>query len=102
MHEILPVVPKVNRKEPIACDFEAHKGRNPIERMFGHLKRFGRIATRYDKTALSFIALPCLAAAKRITAFLRVQCRSILLQDVPGPRLGTCGAGRGAHPRANA
>lgn len=65
MHGILPVIPpKANRKEPIACDFKAYKDRNRIERMFNRLKQFRRIATRYDKTALSFISFLCLAAAK--------------------------------------
>ena len=55
MRGILPVIPpKANRKEPIACDFKAYKDRNRIERMFNRLKQFRRIATRYDKTALSF------------------------------------------------
>ena len=65
MQEILPVIPsKANRREPIACDFKAYKDRNRIERMFNRLKQFRRIATRYDKTALSFIGFLCLAAAK--------------------------------------
>ena len=65
MHGILPVIPpKANRKELIGCDFKAYKDRNRIERMFNRLKQFRRIATRYDKTALSFIGFLCLAAAK--------------------------------------
>jgi transposase len=65
MQNILPVIPpKANRKEPIDCDFKAYKDRNRIERMFNRLKQFRRIATRYDKTALSFIGFLCLAAAK--------------------------------------
>ena len=65
MRGILPVIPpKANRKEPIACDFKAYKDRNRIERMFNRLKQFRRIATRYDKTALSFVGFLCLAAAK--------------------------------------
>jgi len=65
MHGILPVIPpKANRKEPIGCDFKAYKDRNRIERMFNRLKQFRRIATRYDKTALSYIGFLCLAAAK--------------------------------------
>ncbi|MGF1619737.1 MAG: transposase [Rhodomicrobiaceae bacterium] len=45
-----PVIPpKTNRKDPPACDFKAYKDRNRIERMFGRLKQFRRIATRYDK-----------------------------------------------------
>lgn len=65
MRNILPVIPpKANRREPISCDFKAYKDRNRIERMFNRLKQFRRIATRYDKTALSFIGFLCLAVAK--------------------------------------
>ncbi|MBB4860765.1 hypothetical protein HNO88_004110, partial [Novosphingobium chloroacetimidivorans] len=39
--------------------------RNRIERMFGHLKQFRRIASRYDKTALSFASLLNLAAIRK-------------------------------------
>ena len=62
---ILPVIPsKANRKEPVACDFRAYKDRNRIERMFNRLKQARRIATRYDKTACSFIAFLNIAAAR--------------------------------------
>ena len=62
---ILPVIPpKANRKDHIACDFRAYKDRNRVERMFNRLKQFRRIATRYDKTAVSFLGFLALAAAK--------------------------------------
>ena len=62
---ILPVIPsKVNRREKIACDDRRYQDRNRIERMFGRLKQFRRIATRYDKTAQSFLGFLSLAAAK--------------------------------------
>jgi transposase len=62
---ILPVIPpKANRKQPIACDFRAYTDRNRVERMFNKLKQFRRIATRYDKTAISFLGFLALAAAK--------------------------------------
>lgn len=62
---ILPVIPpKANRREAIACDFRAYKDRNRVERMFNKLKQFRRIATRYDKTAVSFLGFLALAAAK--------------------------------------
>ncbi len=35
---------------------------NAIERMFGRLKDFRRIATRYDRLAQNFLAVVCLAA----------------------------------------
>tara|TARA_B100001115_G_C15777682_1_gene382243 strand:- start:104 stop:406 length:303 start_codon:yes stop_codon:yes gene_type:complete len=62
---ILPVIPpKSNRKSPTKCDFRAYKDRNRIERMFNRLKQFRRIATRYDKTAKSFLGFLCLAAVR--------------------------------------
>ena len=65
VHGVLPVIPpRSNRREPIACDFQSYKDRNRIERMFNRLKQFRRIATRYDKTAKSFLAFLNLAAAK--------------------------------------
>lgn len=65
MKGILPVIPpKSNRKQPAECDFKRYKDRNRIERMFNRLKQFRRIATRYDKTAKSYLAFLSLAAAK--------------------------------------
>jgi transposase len=62
---ILPVIPpRSNRIEPIACDYRRYKDRNRIERLFNRIKQFRRIATRYDKTALSFLGFLHLAAAK--------------------------------------
>ena len=53
--KIIPVIPgRKNRKETIAYDEHTYKERNAIERFFGRLKEFRRIATRYDKTAIMF------------------------------------------------
>jgi hypothetical protein len=38
--------------------------RNRIQRMFNRIKQFRRIATRYDKTKISFAAFLAIAAAK--------------------------------------
>ena len=60
---ICPVVPnKKNRKQFHPFDATRYRGRNVIERMFGRLKDFRRIATRYDKNATNFMAALCLAA----------------------------------------
>jgi len=60
---IQPVIPnKINRKQPYAFDQKRYRHRNVIERMFGRLKDFRRIATRYDKNANNFMAALCLAA----------------------------------------
>ncbi|MGM0440797.1 MAG: transposase [Chlamydiota bacterium] len=55
--QIIPVIPgRSNRMAPIEYDIHTYKERNAIERFFGRLKEFRRIATRYDKTALMFKA----------------------------------------------
>ena len=60
---IQPVIPnKSNRKQPHPFNKARYKGRNVIERMFGRLKDFRRVATRYDKNAENFLSALCLAA----------------------------------------
>lgn len=54
---------RANRKVSRPIDREAYAARNFIERLFGRLKVFRRIATRYDKTAASFGAQVALAAS---------------------------------------
>jgi transposase len=62
---ILPIIPpKANRREPVPCDFRRYRDRNHVERLFNRLKQSRRIATRYDKTAKSFLAFLNLASAK--------------------------------------
>ncbi|MGH3925972.1 MAG: IS5 family transposase [Pseudonocardiaceae bacterium] len=57
------VIPSIARRKPlIPYDPEAYRQRNLIERMFGRLKDFRRIATRYDKLARNFLASIVLAA----------------------------------------
>lgn len=58
------VIPsKRSRSEPVPYDKDVYKERNLVERFFSKIKHFRRIATRYDKTALSFAAMLSLAAA---------------------------------------
>ena len=60
---IQPVIPsRENRIQPHAFDRKRYKDRNGIERMFGRLKDYRRIAMRYDKNADNFMAGLCLAA----------------------------------------
>ncbi|MCO6161188.1 IS5 family transposase, partial [Asaia lannensis] len=55
MRGILPIIPpRANRKAPEHPDYRRYRDRNRIERMFGKLKQQRRIATRYDKSVLSF------------------------------------------------
>lgn len=53
-----------NRKAPEHPDYRRYKDRNRSERMFSKLKQQPRIATRYDKTVLSFESFLKPAAAR--------------------------------------
>ena len=62
---ILPIIPpRSNRKVPEHPDYRRYRDRNRVERMFGKLKQQRRIATRYDKTVLSFESFLNLAATR--------------------------------------
>ena len=56
------IPPKANRLEKRAYDKDLYKERNQVERMFGKLKEFRRIATRYDKLIKTFMGFVKLAA----------------------------------------
>jgi putative transposase len=61
--EIEPCIPgRPNRKMPVPYDADLYKQRNRIERMFGRLKDWRRIATRYDRCAHTFMSAICIAA----------------------------------------
>ncbi len=60
-----PVIPgKINRKEPILVDGVTYALRNRVERCFNKLKCSRRLATRYDKTAASYLGFIQIAAAR--------------------------------------
>ena len=56
------IPPKSNRRWKSCFSPFLYRDRNAIERMFGRLKDFRRIATRYDRMANNFLAAVCLAA----------------------------------------
>ena len=57
------IPPKANRKAEIAFDRAMYRWRHLIENTSAELKEFRAVATRYDKTDLSFAATIHLAAA---------------------------------------
>ena len=60
-----PVIPgKANRKVPIPLDTITYALRNQVERCFNKLKCSRRLATRYDKTAASYLGFIQLIAAR--------------------------------------
>ena len=61
---IEPCIPgRAGRRKPVDYDRDLHRRRNLIERMFGRLKDWRRIAMRYDRCAHTFFSAICIAAA---------------------------------------
>ena len=60
----MPCIPgRKSRKKNIKYDKRRYKRRNRIERMFGRLKDWRRISTRYDRSPTVFLSAIALAAA---------------------------------------
>ena len=53
---------KSNRRQPIEHDRILYRQRHKIENMFGRLKDWRRIHTRYDRCAHTFMSAICIAA----------------------------------------
>ena len=53
---------KSNRKIPIHYDRILYRQRHKIENMFGRLKDWRRIHTRYDRCAHTYLSAICIAA----------------------------------------
>ena len=51
------IPPRSNARNPREYDKEMYKRRNLVERFFNRMKQFRRFATRYEKTAKSFLSL---------------------------------------------
>lgn len=63
-HKIKAVIPSTaSRRTPYPLDRVAYRRRNVIERMFGKLKNWRRIATRYDRHAHNYLSGLALVAA---------------------------------------
>lgn len=56
------IPPKENNPNPWHCDFWLYKERHLIECFFNKIKAFRRVATRYDKIAISFLAFVYVAS----------------------------------------
>ena len=64
---IEPCIPgRANRKVQIPYNADIYKQRNRIERMFGRLKDWRRIATRYHRCAHTFMSAICIAANRHL------------------------------------
>ena len=58
-----PAIPPQRHEAHVACPDWIYKDRNQVERLWARLKEWRAIATRYEKTAASYIGVLCLAAA---------------------------------------
>ena len=59
------VIPsRSSRKSPRPLDRATYRERNLVERFFGKIKEFRRVATRYDKTARNFLSAVHLAVSR--------------------------------------
>ena len=59
----IPVIaPGSHRKNPRHDDKHLYRERNPVERVFQKLKHYRRIATRYERLAVTYMAMLCLVS----------------------------------------
>jgi transposase len=62
-HGIQPVIPtKSNERPQRYFDRELYRERNRVERCINRLKQFRRVATRYEKLAVNYLAMVTIAA----------------------------------------
>ncbi len=57
-----PAIPPQRHEAPVACPEWISTNRNQVERLWARLKEWRAVATRYEKTAISFTGVLCLAA----------------------------------------
>ncbi len=57
------MIPTRRTEETLSCPAWAYTNRNLVERLWARLKEWRAVATRYEKTAASFMGVLCLAAA---------------------------------------
>ena len=56
------IPPRKNRKAAVAYDRYLYQERNVIERFFGRIKQYRRVATRFDKKAANYLGFVWLAS----------------------------------------
>ncbi len=57
-----PAIPTKINEAAVACPEPIYNNRNMVERLWARLKEWRAVATRYEKTASSFLGVLCLAA----------------------------------------
>lgn len=57
-----PAIPPKRTDAPVACSEWIYTNRHLVENLWARLKEWRAVATRYEKTAKSFLGILCLAA----------------------------------------
>ena len=57
-----PAIPTRSNEAVVACPDYVYNNRNLVERLWARLKEWRAVATRYEKTAASYLGVLCLAA----------------------------------------
>src|SRR6476659_3042012 len=58
-----PAIPPRRTDAPVACPAWIYNNRHLVEHLWARLKDWRAVATRYEKTACSFLGILCFAAA---------------------------------------
>lgn len=56
------MIARKNRERRVRFDKAAYRKRNVVVRLIGRLKQFRRIATRYEKRAVNYLAMLTITA----------------------------------------
>ena len=70
-----PAIPTKRNEAPVACPSWVCNNRNIVERLWAHLKEWRAVATRYEKTAVGFTGVLCLAATLQVTTHFNLALR---------------------------
>ena len=57
-----PAIPAKSNEAAVRCPDWIYRHRNEVERLWGRLKEWRAVATRYEKLATSFMGVLCIAA----------------------------------------
>jgi transposase len=73
-----PAIPAKRNQAPVACPPWIYHNRNRVERLWSRLKEWRAVATRYEKTACSFMGVLCMAATMD---WLKAETRTQVLTE---------------------
>jgi len=67
------VIARQKRERRTRFDTAAYRKRNVVERLIGRLKQFRRVATRYEKRAVNYLAMLTIAAIMLWLSYLKTR-----------------------------